>query len=606
VKNRRPPKDLAESLNKRTVAFPLVGLLALGLFAYAASVKAPFVWDDPILITNNVYIKDVSHAGKVFTLDVEAGAGGATPFYRPLLTLSFMADYALWNLNPAGYHVTNILWHVLAAWAVFWFLRALLSDFRVAFLAAALFVIHPVHTEAVSYISGRSDPMGLAFLLAAFVFYLKSLQRPSTFTFPCLAAAFAGSLLSRESGLVLLPLVLAYHGIFREKVRPGPFVLLLVVAAAYLLVRASVFRDAEAGPQPLPLAVRWPGAFVAVVHYLRLLLWPFGLHMEYGMPVFSPTDPKVFLGMGLLAGLVLLAWKARKGDRPLAFGVAWLLVGLVPVLNIFPLNAYMAEHWLYLPSVGFFLVGALLIRRLSARPAGRETAQVVVAALVVFYCALTFRQNIAYWRDPKQFYETTLKYAPQSARLMTNLGHIYQGEGRYEEAAALYEKAIALSPRHELRAYSGLGAIYLYRGRTEEAIETYRRAIAIEPGFSELYSNLGSVYDRVGRQEEARQAFETAVRLNPNSAAAQMNLGVVLSRREATAAEAAQHLKTAIALNPNFAEAYHSLANLYLNQGRTTEAIALYRKALELRPDYPQARQNLATAERLERTVEVR
>ena len=604
---KRPQKkDIPECVSKRAVAFCLAALFLLGFFAYAASIQGPFVWDDPILVSNNAYIKDISHAGKVFTLDVEAGAGGATRFYRPLLTLSFMADYALGGLRPAGYHVTNILLHVLAAWAVFWFLRTLLSDFRLAFLAAALFVVHPVHTEAVSYISGRSDPMVLAFLLCAFVFYLKSLRRPAPLTLLGLGAAYACALLSRESGLILPILILVYHGIFREKVRPGPLLLLVAVTAAYLLVRASVFRDAPAGPVPLLFAERWPGVFVAVVNYLRLLLWPFGLHMEYGMPVFSATDPKVFLGAGLLAGLLILVWRQRQGDRAVAFGVAWFLVGLAPVLNILPLNAYMAEHWLYLPSVGFFLVLALLIRRLSERPAGRQAGRVLVAGLLVFYLALTVRQNIAYWRDPKQFYETTLKYAPESARLMTNLGHIYQGEERFDEAAALYEKAIALSPRRQMRAYSGLGAIYLYTGRTQEAIEIYRRAIAIEPGFHELHSNLGSIYDRVGRQEEARQAFETAVRLNPNSAAAHMNLGVVLSRQEATVDEAAAHLQSAIALNPNFPEAYRNLADLYVNLGRVAEAIELYQKALALRPDYPQVRQNLAVAERLERAGKVR
>ncbi len=600
----RQKNDIPENVSKRAVVFCLAALFLLGFFAYAASIQGQFVWDDPILVTNNAYIKDISHAGKVFTLGVEAGAGGATRFYRPLLTLSFMADYALGGLRPAGYHVTNILLHVFAAWAVFWFLWSLLSDFRPAFLAAVLFVVHPVHTEAVSYISGRSDPMALAFLLCAFVFYLKSMRRPAPLTLLGLGAAYACALLSRESGLILPVLVLVYHGIFREKVRPGPFLLLVVVTVAYGAVRWWVFRDAPPAPAALPFADRWPGAFVAVVHYARLLVWPFNLHMEYGMPVFSATDPKVFLGAGLLAGLLLLVWRQRRRDRAAAFGAAWFLVGLVPVLNIFPLNAYMAEHWLYLPCVGFFLVLALLIRRFSERPAGREAGRALVVGLLVFYLALTVRQNIGYWRDPKQFYETTLKYAPESARLMTNLGHIYQGEERFDEAAALYEKAIALSPRHGMRAYSGLGAIYLYTGRTQEAIEIYRRAIVIEPGFHELYSNLGSIYDRVGRQEEARAAFETSVRLNPNSAAAHMNLGVVLSRQEATVDEAAAHLRSAIALNPNFPEAYHNLAGLYVKLGRVAEAIPLYQKAIALRPDYPQARRNLAIAERLERARE--
>jgi len=595
------------AMSRRTTAFCLFALFCLGFFAYGAVVKGDFIWDDPNLVGNNVAIKDISRAGRIFTQDVEAGAGGATRFYRPLLTLSFMVDYARVGLDPSGYHITNILLHVFAAWALFWFLGVLFKDLRLALLAAVFFVVHPVHTEAVSYISGRSDPLVLIFFLTAFVFYVKSVRRPSLWADLGLGMAYACALLSRESALVFLVLALAgVHGILREKVRGRSIVILIAVTAAYGVVRARVFQGAFPMPEALPFAQRWPGAFVAVVHYLRLLIWPFDLHMEYGMPVFSPLHPKVLAGVFLLGGLAGGVVWSRRRDPIVAFALAWFLIGLAPVLNFIPLNAYMAEHWLYLPSVGFVLLLALFVRRLSAGPAGVLAARALAAGLLLFFLALTIRQNIAYWRVPKLFYETTLKFAPQSSRLMTNLGHVYQGEGRLEEAEALYRKAIAIDPRHEIRAYSGLGAVYQRMGRNEEAIAVTRAGIAAAPGFAELYSNLGAVYEREGRTDEALAAFRKAVALYPDSAVAQMNLGVLLSRREDAVVDAIACFRKAIVLNPHFPEAYHNLANLYMRLQSPAEAVELYKKALALRPQYAAARHNLAAAQGLAQASETR
>ncbi|MGE5280299.1 MAG: tetratricopeptide repeat protein [Deltaproteobacteria bacterium] len=594
-----PEPGEARVPSRKKTAAALLALLCLGFLAYGTSLRNPFVWDDPNLVTRNVYIKSASHLGSIFTSDVEAGSGGATRFFRPLLTLSFMADYALCKLDPAGYHLTNILLHVLACWAFYGFLRVLLSDGLTAFLAAALFAVHPVHTEAVTYVSGRSDPLALTFLLCAFVFYLRSLRRATPLLLMGLGISYACALLSRESALILPVLILAYHGIFHEKMRGRTFAFVIFPAVAYLLVRGWVFRHAPPPPATLPFGVRWPGAFAAVLHYLRLLVWPLGLHMEYGMPVFPPGDPRVLAGALLLALAVFFAWRQRRRDPAVAFGIAWFLIGLVPVLNLFPLNAYMAEHWLYAPSVGLFLLLGLSLKRLTRRAAGKAAAFSLTACLLLSWGVLAARQNIVYWRDPKRFYEITLQYAPHSSRVLSNLGHLYQAEGRLEEAAGLYERAIAINPQNELRAYSGLGAAYLRMGRPADAIAVYEKAIAINPGFYELYSNLGSIYDRVGRPQEALEAFRTAVRLNQNSAAAQMNLGVLLARGRGTVEEAFSCYRKAVALDPEFPEAYFNMGDLYLKLGHGPEAASYFRQALALRPDYDAARRELAEAERI-------
>ncbi len=378
------PRPAVRPLAARPFVMTVLLIAVLGFMAYGNALQGGFLFDDSYLVTDNVHVKDWSHAGKLFTEDIGAGAGDTYSFYRPLLMLTYMVDYSIGRLNPTVYHVTNVLWHILAAAGVFALIYTLCGDRLLAGMTAALFVVHPIHTEAVSYISGRSDPLALFFLMLTFVLYLRQLSRPAGHLWAGMVLSYAAALASREMAVIFPVLLLLYHFVFKKEIRYKEFTSVVAVAGLYVLLRLTVLRDLLSYVSDMaPLSQRLPGFFVALTRYLGLLALPLGLHMEYGSRFFPFSDPRALAGLGILAGLLVLFFRLRPRQPLVSFSIGWFLITLLPVSNIFPLNAYMAEHWLYMPSVGFFLVVALWGRAPSQRaegdalPGGRVVAGVV-------------------------------------------------------------------------------------------------------------------------------------------------------------------------------------------------------------------------------------
>jgi len=384
-------------------------IAALGGLVYLNSLGGEFIWDDLAFIRDNTFLRDWSNSPGIFTArattSMDVGGGSVRyNLYRPLQWLTFMADYSLWGLNPVGYHLTNIILHVSSALILFWLITLLFGNRLLSFLTALFFVIHPVHTEAVAYISGRADPLGLIFMLAAFGFYVKySNEKKASF---CVIAliSYILAILSRESSLILPVLLLLYHFIFKRKVKLNLYLALAGITAAYITFRMMMINVLLAG-KTIPAGTfleRLPGAFAAICGYFRLLVIPFNLHMEYGKPVFSLSDPAVIIGMVIIASSAIYAFLRRR-DNLILFSILWFYTTLLPSLNLYPVGAYMAEHWLYLPSIGaFLLLAGLLIRLVNRRLSG-----LVIIALVVFYSLLTIQQN-GYWKELIPFYERTL------------------------------------------------------------------------------------------------------------------------------------------------------------------------------------------------------
>jgi hypothetical protein len=240
--------------------------------------------------------------GDIFTKDVAAGVDRRYGFYRPIPMLTYMADYSLWKLSAAGYHFTNILLHVLAALCVYWFIGTLFNDRALSFLAGAFFVVHPAHTEAVTYISGRSDSLGLIFMLLSFIFYIKETRANNLRTYILMIACYTLALLSRENTMILPLLLLLYHYAFKEKFRIKAFAPVLALACIYIVLRATALKSIISNlPCPSSLPQRIPGFFVAITNYIRLLFLPFDLHMEYGTIIFRFNDPMAISGVAILA-----------------------------------------------------------------------------------------------------------------------------------------------------------------------------------------------------------------------------------------------------------------------------------------------------------------
>ncbi len=581
------------NLEHKRLFVTVILIAILGFAVYGNSLKGEFLWDDIYLVKDNASIKDFSSIPTIFAKDEwRFIAERKFNLYRPLQTLTYMVDYSLWKLNVMGYHLTNILLHILTALAVFWLVNILFDDRLLSLITGTLFVVHPVHTESVTYISGRADPLAAVFMLLCFILYIKHICSNNTKIYILALLTYALALLSRENSLVLPVLLLLYHYAFKKKIKAKEFLPISGLAFIYILLRIAVLGYS---PSDIMCATsvfqRIPGFFAAITNYVKLLFLPFGLHMEYGNKLFGIADPRAVLGIVILPSLLLYAFRKRNKNGLIFFSISWFFIALLPQSNLFPINAYMAEHWLYLPSIGFFLILAKGLSSIYKAKNLRIFAIVLIIGIVTFYSYLTIRQN-TYWKEPITLYERTLRYAPASVRATNNLGLRYYEMGKRVEAITLYKKTIETDPNYT-NAHYNLGNVYYDIGRNEKAIASYKKAIEINPTYARAYNNLGVVYYDMGYSEEAISLYKKTIEIDPDCEDAYYNLGNAYynigdNKRAATL------YKKAIEADPAHAEAYNNLGVIYYNLGNNKEAVSLFKKAIEINPDYTDAQNNLA------------
>jgi tetratricopeptide (TPR) repeat protein len=581
----------------------LAAIALATLAVYANALGNMFVWDDLHLVVDNPRIKSGAGFWTLWASDLFPDL--ASGYYRPLQTLTYWIDYQLWAIAPFGYHLTSTLLHGGVALLLYRLVDRLLGAPRAALAAALLFAVHPLHTEAVTYVSGRSDPLSALFLLAALVLFLEGDRTRLTWRRVASLAAFAAALLSREAamvGVLLVPLVdLARCRRDGEAFRDGwrqrllvDYLPYVVVLGLYLGARAAVVGTTTV-PTPLaqvPLALRLATMLEVVVRYVALFVAPVGQHMERTVaPAASVASPAVLGAALVVLGGVALAVLFRRRAWPVSFGVAWFLVALLPVANVVPLATFMAEHWLYVPSMGLCLAAGWLLDRAMA---GRwRTATAALAALaLVAYAGLTMRRNLD-WKDGVTLYEATLRHAPGSARALINLGEAYQRLGQLDRAEAAYRRALAVDPG-AWTSHNNLGSLYADQGRPDLAEQEYRRGLALAPGTGAAHNNLGNLYRAQRRPVEAIGEFQRALALNPSDAAAHNNLGLALldvGRPDDAKAE----FEAAIRINPDYAAAHSNLGNHYFRRGQLAEAAAEYRAAIRLDPGFANAHNNLGS-----------
>jgi len=601
LKNRATPSGPSLSVppDKKKLWLSVFLIVCVGGMVYANALKGAFLWDDSHLVQENRYLRHVSDIPKIFTTDIGAGGGDRYNFYRPLQILAYMLEYSVWKLDPVGYHLGNIIIHVLTALALFWFIGVLFRDHLLALLAGLLFVAHPVHTEAVTYIAGLADPLSAFFILLAFIFYIKATECRKAPLFLAALLSYAAALLSKENSLILPVLLVLYHYAFRKKVVASRLFSMTGLAALYVVLRLTLLKSMLSHTlPPTTLLQRLPGFFAALASYLRILFLPFRLHMEYGVWNLSFVHPQVVLGLLIFLAALLIIFRESKKRTLVFFSLSWFFLTLLPVSNLYPVNAYMAEHWLYLPSIGFFLVVAKGFSVLLRRGRTKNPARIGLAVLTVFWGVLTVRQN-ATWQEPIAFFERTLRYAPNISRLHNGLGMAYGKIGEYKTAASCLERAVELSEdasrRDAANAYNNLAYVYDKLGRNSEAARAAEGALAIDAASVKACNNMAVAYIRLKKYEEAVEVCRKAIAIDPGFAEAYNTLGAAcmyLGRYP----EAAEAYRRTIETAPGYAEAYNNLGLVLQKMGRPDEAVPWHEKAIQLRPDYVDARNDLADA----------
>jgi tetratricopeptide (TPR) repeat protein len=580
----KPVASSPRSFPPVSVAVFLITLA--GMLAYGNSFNAPLIFDDLVNITDNPTILDLGNAGRVFLPTV-----GSSLADRPVVNFTLAVNYAISGYRVWSYHAFNLLIHILAAITLFGIIRRTLLSRRmgekygqvatsIAFGSSLIWLLHPMQTQAVTYITQRFESlMGMFFLMTVYC-AIRSWNSSSANVWRLLAfLTFILGAGSKEVIVVAPFVALAWEWIFirssweevwrrswRLYAGLGAGILLLGLLVNVAAVHTSGFGAATYAPWEY-----WQTQPQAILHYLRLAVWPDRLCFDYGRPMisFGEAMPSAAMLAMMLTGSLWLFYK----KSPLGFPALAFFLILAPT-SIMPLKDPVCEYRMYLPmaalSTAFVfmvhLAGCRLQERFSPPAVNRLPSFFWIAILLASLPlgVLTYERNQVYrqgliWRD-------TVQKAPQNSRAHLNLGVELDQAGKPYEAIRHFEEAIRLRPDYAA-APANLGAVLIRLGKTDDAIRYLKEAIRLEPGYAEAYSNLGVALGRSGRLDEAVAAFGEALRLKPDSAEGHSNLGLVLGylgRKQ----ESIGHLQEALRLKPDYQAARMNLELLMKTDGR--------------------------------------
>lgn len=578
---------------------PIFAIVSLGFLVYLNSLLNPFIWDDVFLIVNNLHIKDLGYIPRLFTETVyhQEMIGR---YYRPVLMTSFALDYHFWGPGTFGYHLSNILIHLGNALLVYGIIRLIFRRELLAFLTAMLFVLHPVQAEAVTYISGRADPLAAFFCLLSLYFFITYLDFSGyrrKLYFGGSVLSFLLALLSKESAAIFPIILFFYEACFRKEElkgkRPVKYAVYAAILLIYGIVRHFVLLDVKSSltmSGPLNHFCLIPPV---ITTYIKLLLFPAGLHMERSEFLFERPhyffDHRVILALFVLIAIAAFVWLVRKRHREALFGFGWFVLFLVPVLNIVPINAFVAEHWLYLPSVGFFLLTSSALISLFRFDSIKLCIASFIVVILAILWTLTIRQNYI-WRDPVFFYKYTLRFSPWSTRLRINLGAEYVNLGLYKDAEKELREALVAEPEgaNAASGYINLGAALYWQGKKKEAFEAYNNAIRLQPDSPVGYWFKASILFVDGQTKEAIGFYKKAAELMPSNASCWLTLGNAY-QKDKDFKKAEEAYKKALEAYPFFFEARINLGTVYFEQGLLKDAFNEYQEALRIDPESPEA-----------------
>jgi len=574
----------------------IIAIVVVGLLAYSNTYSVPFQFDDNKFIVNSAFTAHI-HS----TSDVSLS--------RLIGHVTFALNYKLHALNVTGYHVINTIIHLINALLVYWLLAATFkipSTFEriqqgmvgesspvrwIPLFSAMIFVAHPVHTQAVTYIVQRFSSLATLFYLLSVTAYVQSkidpLSKKARYSWYSVSiSAAVCAMFTKEISFTLPVIIICYDLIFfRTSIQKRifefiPFILILPIIPVCTLKSAGLTYNAS-GLNQLSESIgygisRWDyltTQFRVIVTYIRLMLFPVRQNLDYDYPIYrSMLDTEILLSLALLIMIMMTGVfvmiksnSAPENERCLfkciAFGILWFFITLAVESSVFPIEDVIFEHRLYLPSIGLiisFATGmALALEHLKIPSPVRKFlyCSFMVSALLVLAVMTYSRNNI--WRSESSLWQDVTEKSPGKARGHYNLGLAYQKQGRIPDAIKSYQKAVSIKSDYVDAIYN-LATCYYSLGNITDALNANQVAITLRPDYAPLHYSMGILYSTQGKYNEAIASYQSAIKLNPD-----------------------------------YTESYNDLGRALTNQGRYDDAIAAYQQAKRLQPDYVAAMYNL-------------
>ncbi|MBN1825481.1 MAG: tetratricopeptide repeat protein [Candidatus Eisenbacteria bacterium] len=568
-------------LSEKT-ALPLVLFLfiAANLFVYARVGGFDFInYDDPVYVTENEFVRS--------GLTLEGLKEAFTSFrgfaWQPVTWVSLMLDAEVRGIDPGYFHLVNLLFHIANTISLFLLLRRMTGAFWRSAFVAGLFALHPLRVESVAWISERKDVLGLFWGLASLHAYTDYARRGKR-SLLVLTGFFQALSLMAKPMLVTLPFLLIlfdYWPLRRLAAGPSPAsrfyparllrekIPLFLVTAFFVGITALAQKPVEGiggNVVSLPLGDKAANAAVSYVRYVGKILRPSDLSILYPHPSLSggvPLSAQQVLGSAAaLLAVSWAAWRLRR-RRYLPVGWFWFLGSMVPIIGFVQVGLHaIADRYTYFPSIGLFVMVVWGVAEIASAAEKRRflparRLAIGVAMLLLTGCALASRERVACWHDSLTLYADALRAGPVSPRVLYNYG-----------------------------------CALMRSGRGGEAIGVFKETIRLDPSYGKAYNNLGLAYREKGLKDEAARCFRDALRLDPGHVSAAVNLSALLA--ESGDIEGAIECRRRVAvLNGSDSKNRNDLGVLLAMSGRYTEAEAEFRRALELSPGFPEARENL-------------
>jgi tetratricopeptide (TPR) repeat protein len=531
-----------------------------------------FIWDDEALILENPFIKSFSNFFKIFLSHLTVYSDR---FYRPIQSISNMLDFSLYKFNYRGYHFTNILLHIFAAILAYKFLLIITRRKNLSFPAVLLFLVCPLWVESVTYISGRADLLMAIFILLSFIFFIRE-KMIFSFFFYLLA------LLSKEASLSYPLLLVLYSLLFKKKDKKDilyNIVSFFIITLIYGFLRLVMMKNVDISFLGYPFYERVAIVIQVIGKYLAMMFLPLNQHVSYAIKI--PPD---FLSANFLSSLsvfiflVILFIYYLKKDKIISFFIGWFFIVLLPQSGIVTINAFFAEHFVYLASLGIFVIFIYFLGKIKSKVA----FSYIFFGYLVFFSFATTRYNFI-WQDPIKFFERVIKFSPQSFSAYNNLGVIYLNRRDFRRAEPMIKKALEIRPQFS-EARLNLARFYYLREDYPKAIELAKQVCKEQPQNFLALNYLGTFYFKNKQITLAEEYYKKAIEINPYHVYLWSDL--YLFYKTLNRGKEAEDILVKIEKLDRYclADVYFTEAQTLFSDLKLEEAFSLVNKALKINP----------------------
>jgi len=541
-------------------------------------------YDDTKYVTENYHIQ----AGLTPTSIRWAFTTLHAGFWQPLVWLSFMLDFEIYGLNPAGFHATNLAFHTINTVLLFLFLHLTTQTVWRSWFVAFFFALHPLHIESVAWVAERKDVLSTFFFMLTLLSYYWYIKKPSLRQYALIILLFILSL-SSKAMLVSVPFLLLFldywpfgrynltplRDMTREHFKTA--LLLLKEKVPFFIIAfffsiLTIFTQKTGGAvvsQAIhPIGMRIANALTSYVTYIGKMFFPYDLAVLYPFPS-SISTAKAWAAALLLLAITWIVLKLRKTRPYMAFGWFWYTVSIFPVIGLVQVGPQaMADRFTYIPLIGLFITCVWGFHEITAHLRLKKIFISLTAFLIILFYSTLCWQQVSYWKD----------------------------------TFTLFKQALAVTENNYV-AHAGLGNLFSKQGKLEEAADHFRSALEIAPGYKTAHIGYGITLAKMQRMQEAETHFRKALEIDTTFTTAHFNLGLTLYKKQQLAT-AAHHFEQVLLQQPDHPKAHYYLGNILAHQGKKTEAIMHFHKALALLPNDQRIKENLEKAKMIRRKVD--